>query len=281
MENIQLTFKIVSKEQLEEAEINFGGAKNRPLLETTASLANVLLRPSAVRSEGEDLLYKANIKSFKNTLLWVMYHHTGTINRANFLATFPFVEKEEVRGLFALSIFNLAHQTIDFAYVSNAEIPPYRSGLEWWRLCMIELLMLYFESSERVSSSTLKKEMKTDLAALEAYQNPASPTDAQKYPHLNRLLDTAMSMAKHQPKESNQLRRGRKDFRNFYWKKFLSAYEDFLKHQTQPNITYLYLNGDSLNLRPAQKKKNVPTEIRISSKSGGFKSGRGKKPESK
>jgi|GEM_PF-3498997 len=187
------------------------------------------------------------------------------------------IEKEETRGAFCSTLFDLACQTLDFAQKYDLPITfPYESGVDWWKSCMFELLRHYFESSDRLSSGTFKKEMKANLAAWEAYQNPVSPAD-RKYPNLNQLLDTAMGIAKYQPKESNQLQKVRKDFRDFYWAKFLSAYKDFLQHQTQPYVTYPYLKEDSLYFRPTQKKKNVPTEIKVSSQPKGFKSGRGKK----
>lgn len=280
MEHLSLNFKIVGNEQVEQAEINFVGTADRPLIEAAASLSNIHLKPSITRSEGEEIYFKSCVRSFQNSLLWVLFHHSKQINRTEFLETFPFVKKEEARGKLALSLFDLAHHTLDLAHKSkksgSTEIPPYSDGLSWWKLCMVELLLHYFESTERVGTTALGKEFDQEIAALEQYESRTSDSDRSRYPHLTCLLETAMALAKFR-QESNQLKRDRKDFRRFQWQQFIERYEDLKEAITQPGIAYLYLKGGNLYIRLAQPKKNLPREIRVSQGQQGFKSGRGRK----
>jgi|GEM_PF-3375709 len=91
MESLKITFKIASKEQFALAEINFVGAVNRPLIEAIVYLSNIRTLPLAPRSEGQVIDQRLKFLSFKSALLWVAYQQGGSINRRNFLDTFPFV----------------------------------------------------------------------------------------------------------------------------------------------------------------------------------------------
>lgn len=283
MSGFTLSFKIMNENSCEKAEIGFPSTKDQPLLEVITELANyhyLVLSPKPF-TPGQTDLSKRIRSRFCSSLLWVIFHRANTINRTNFLDIFPFCKIEEPRGLLYLSLLDLAQATMNFVHKHESpESLPYSSAMEWWKFCMNESLMLFFEQSGKLDPD-LEQSMKATHACLKAFQNPTSPIDRATHPHLNALVDNAIRIAKHPSTDCNQLRRERKNFRDCYWANYFYAYDRLRMSFAKPYMASPYLKDDGLYIRPSQPKKGVPKEVRISPKPKGFKSGRGRKSESK
>jgi hypothetical protein len=281
MSGLTFSFNIVNGNQCERVGIDFPDLTQKPLLEVITELCSHRILMPTPCTQGQTTLIKHIRLRFVSSLLWVICHQMQPLKRTEFLNTFLFCKIEEPRGLLYFSLLNLAQATMDFINKHEApELLPYSSAMEWWQLCMCESLMVFFEQSG-TQDPDLEQSMKATHTCLKAFQNPASPSARAKYPHLNALVDNAIRIAKHQPTERKQLRQERKKLRDCSWGNFSRAYDGLRMSFAKPYLASPYLKGDGLYIRPSQPKKGVPKELRLSPTSKGFKSGRGRKSESK
>lgn len=267
----------------EQGYIRLPGSAHLPLLEAVNQLAQAEFKfINTPPIDDQERFLNDTEGFFRASLLWVIYYQIlgKKLRIKGFIEAFPGIESAKTHGRFYSDLLNLAEAVLAFQDEWGGDILPYQNALEWWQLCMVELLGTFWaDSQEYEAKDTLLKRMRSEYKSLEEFNWPEHWDDQrrEKYPNLTRLFVAALEIAPHRPKDAPKLRAARKRFRDIDWGAYLLGHKGLIRFRGELGLQSLFFQGGNLYIPMPNGGKGTPKAKRLFPAKG-FKSGRGIKP---
>jgi hypothetical protein len=181
-------------------------------------------------------------------LLWVLQKQSNELRKIEFPFSHPHFEFREPFGAWLNAELELWDACFDFTDTFRANAVEYQSVTEAWFAITLERITgdwkhSYFNDRKRDRLDALNEEIRL----LSAGENPFDADSPDQRERFN-LINLALAIATPNKSDSNELRKRRKQFRDFTWNLYVDARRGWAKRFSQEQLKITRLTDTKLEV---------------------------------
>lgn len=226
-----------------------GKVSDTPLTKAIGDLCRVRLSDplALVQAAHEERLSLMQI-NWNIGLLWVLQKQTNELRKIEFPFSHPHFEFREPFGAWLNAELELWDACFDFTDTFRANAVEYESITEAWMATILERIMSdwkhsYFNDRKRDRLDALNEEIRL----LSAGENPFDADSPDQRERFN-LINLTLAIATPNKSDSNELRKRRKQFRDFSWNPYIVARREWAKKFSQEQFKATRLSETKLEV---------------------------------